>query len=250
VLGAAVNAQQRPGGDTQTAPTWLAGLSYSATDDLRLHASVTRKIRVPSIDQLFNTSSGNADLRSEHANGVDVGIDYRLNAASTVGLSAFSTHARDFIERLSGAPFENQDRYHFNGAEVTAQTTQIPRLNLRGAYSFLDSNRVTSTATQPLQTRPRHRVSLDWIWAPFGGAAVRGAVYQTGPQFFDSRGSDSVQLRADDYTLVDVGYTQALARRYEVAFDVTNLFDHLYEQSYGLPREGRAAILTLRARLH
>jgi hypothetical protein len=31
---------------------------------------------------------------------------------------------------------------------------------------------------------------------------------------------------------------------------VTNLFDELYDQSYGLPREGRAAILTLRARLN
>jgi outer membrane cobalamin receptor len=51
---------------------------------LRLHASATRKIRVPSIDQLFNTSSGNPDLRSEHANGVDVGADYK---------------ARDDIER-------------------------------------------------------------------------------------------------------------------------------------------------------
>jgi len=36
---------------------------------------------------------------------------------------------------------------------------------------------------------------------------------------------------------------------YDIAFDVTNLFDENYDQSYGLPREGRAAVLTLRARL-
>jgi hypothetical protein len=35
-----------------------------------------------------------------------------------------------------------------------------------------------------------------------------------------------------------------------VAFDVTNTFDQLYDQSYGLPREGRTATLTLRARLN
>jgi hypothetical protein len=31
---------------------------------------------------------------------------------------------------------------------------------------------------------------------------------------------------------------------------VTNLFDHLYDQAYGLPREGRAALLTVRARVN
>src|SRR6187397_3042608 len=38
VMGAAVHVQQRPDGDTQAAPTWLAGLSYEATDQLRMHA--------------------------------------------------------------------------------------------------------------------------------------------------------------------------------------------------------------------
>jgi outer membrane receptor protein involved in Fe transport len=250
VLGSAVNVQQRPDGASSTDPTWLAGMSYEATDVLRLHASATRKIRVPSIDQLFNTSSGNPELRSEHANGVDAGADYKIGAASSVGLSVFTTHARDFIERLSGLPFENQDKYRFRGAEVTLQTARIPRLDLRGAYSFLDSDKVMAEGTRPLQTRPAHRGSLEWIWRPLGASAVRGAAYWTGSQFYDSRGSDPIQRRVDGYALVDLGFTQTLARHYEVAFDVTNLFDALYDQSYGLPREGRTAILTLRARVN
>ena len=79
-------------------------------------------------------------------------------------------------------------------------------------------------------------------------SAVRGAVYQTGSQLFDSRGAILLQMRADSYTLVDLGFTQRLTRRFDMAFDVTNLFDRLYDQAYGLPREGRAAVLTLRAR--
>ena len=248
VIGAAVNTQQRPGGATETDPTWLAGMSYDATDMLRLHASATRKIRVPSIDQLFNTSSGNPDLRSEHANGVDVGADYRLGTTSSVGLSAFTTHARDFIERPSGLPFANQDRYRFRGAELTMQTARVPKLDLRGAYSYLHSVSVADGVTRPLQTRPRHRGSLEWVWTPMSASAVRGAVYQTGSQLFDSRGAIPVQMRADSYTLVDLGFTQRLTRRFDLAFDVTNLFDRLYDQAYGLPREGRAALLTLRAR--
>ena len=248
VIGMAANVQQRPGGTTETEPTWLAGVSYEATDALRLRASASRKIRVPSIDQLFNTSSGTPALRSERANGVEAGADYTLAAASTVSVSAFSTNARDFIERLSGLPFANQDRYHFRGTEIAVQTARIPRLSLRGAYSFLDADSVTPDGTRPLQTRPRHRGSFEGMWTPIAGSTLRGAAYQAGMQLYDSRGATPVQREADGYTLVDIGFTQRLARRLEVAFDVTNLFDRLYDQSYGLPREGRAAVVTLRAR--
>ena len=250
VLGAAVNGQQRPGGVADSAPSWLAGFSYDATSVMRLRGSAARKIRVPSIDQLFNTSSGNAALRSEHAYGVDVGADYRLGAVSEVTVSAFATEARDFIERRSGLPFENQDKYRFRGAEITVRTARIPRLDLRGAYSFLDSDALTATGTAPLQTRPRHRGSVEWRWNPLAGSTVRGAAYRTGTQFYESRGSVPILADADGFTLVDVGYTHTIARRWDVAFDVTNLFDHLYDQAYGLPREGRAALLTVRARVN
>jgi vitamin B12 transporter len=249
VVGAAVNVQHRPGGDTQAEPTWIAGLSYDATQAIALHASATRKVRVPSIDQLFNTSSGNPDLRAEQAYGVDVGADYQIGMASSVAVSLFSTSARDFIERESGLPFENHDRYRFRGAEVTAQTSRVPRFGLRAGYSFLDADDLTA-GTQPLQTRPRHRGSLEWVWTPIGGSAVRGAVHRTGSQLYDSRGASPVQRQAAGYTLVDLGFTQTLARRYDVVFDVTNLFDELYDQSYALPREGRAAMLSLRARVN
>jgi outer membrane receptor protein involved in Fe transport len=248
VLGTAVNVQQRPGATSETAPTWIAGVSYDATEAVTLHASATSKIRMPSIDQLYNTASGNPVLRAEHAYGMDVGADYRIGMASTVGLSVFSTSAHDFIERDAGAPFENHDRYRFRGAEVTAQTTRIPRLGLSCGYSFLDSDDLT--AGLPLQTRPRHRGSVEWVWTPLAGSAVRGAAWRTGSQLYDSRGAVPVQRRVGGYTLVDLGFTQTLARRYDIAFDVANLFDRLYDQSYGLPREGRAALLTLRARVN
>jgi outer membrane receptor for ferrienterochelin and colicin len=99
-------------------------------------------------------------------------------------------------------PFENQDRYRFRGAELTVQTSRIPKLDLRGAYSYLHSVSVEGAVTRPLQTRPHHRGSLEWVWSPMATSAVRGAVYQTGSQLFDSRGAVPVQMRADSYTLM------------------------------------------------
>ena len=247
MLGGAFNVQQRPGQASTVEPTWLAGVTVAPTTTLTLHASASRKVRVPSIDQLYNTSSGNPRLHAEHAYAVDAGADQQLAKGVTATVSVFQTNAHDFIERDSPEPFENHDEYRFRGAELTLHTTRIPRLGLRGGYSLLDSDDIGTGL--PLQTRPRHRGMLDWVWTPVSGSAVRGAVSITGTQLYDSRGSNTVQRKADGYTLVDLGFTQTLAGRYDIVFDVINLFDQLYDQAYALPREGRGAVLSLRTRL-
>jgi vitamin B12 transporter len=183
-------------------------------------------------------------LRAEHAYGVDAGVDYRVGRASTVGVAFFNTDARNFIERIAGQPFENGNEYRFRGAEFTVETEPLAGVSLRGAYSFLDADDVAGG--RPLQSRPGHRSSLEWIWKPASRSALRGAVSHTGSQYYDSRGAATVQQRASGYALVDLGFTQTLARRLELAVDATNVFDRLYEQAYALPREGRMAVVTLR----
>jgi outer membrane cobalamin receptor len=249
VLGAAMNWQDRANvdGGVEPQPTWIAGVSYDATSNLRLHASTTRKVRVPSIDQLYSTATGNASLRPERAYSLDAGAEHRLGASSTISLSAFVTRAKDFIERVGGAPFENQGTYRFAGAEIGAQSAVRDWLDVHAAYSFLDSVDVNEAArNRDLQTRPRHRSSVEWTWRPVSRSSLRGSWQYVGRQLFDSRGGQPLQLVTGGYTLVDLGFSHSLTRRYELAFNVTNVFDELYEQSYGLPREGRTAVLTLR----
>lgn len=61
---------------------------------------------------------------------------------------------------------------------------------------------------------------------------------RTGTQLNESRGAEPVQLHADGFTLIDVGFTKTMTRRFDIALDVTNLFDRWYDQSCALPREG------------
>jgi vitamin B12 transporter len=251
VIGAAANWQQRPGWPSSVQPTWIAGVIFDAPHAVRVHASATRKIRVPSIDQLFSAAAGNPFLRSEHTYGLETGVEHRLGTRSTVGVSGFLTKAYDFIERVSGnLPFENRGDYRFAGGEMTARTAVIRTLDLRGVYSFLDSIDATPAATnRRLQTRPRHRGSLQWAWKPLQNSELRGTASWVGTQLYDARGTAPIQRRADGYALLDVGFTQFVTRRYILAFDVMNVFDRLYEQSYGLPRDGRSVALTLRIRV-
>jgi len=230
-------------------PTWIAGVTYDARQTVRLHASVTRKIRFPSIDQLYNASSGNADLAPEHAYGVDGGVSRTWRNATRISVSAFRTTAENFIERDAGARFTNRDHYRFTGVEGELDARPLARLELRTAYTFLDSVDLTPVAGEAeLQYRPRHRAMLDVQWRFSSRLSAGGTVEGVADQKYYSRGATPVQASADDYVLVGGRVTYQLSTQYEVMAGVTNLFDVLYEQSYGLPREGRTAFLTLRAR--
>ena len=247
VLGGAANWQNRVDAPTDAEPTWIAGASYDATAATRLHASVTRKIRFASISQLYDAAAGNAALQPERAYSVDAGVDQQWGRASQVGVSLFSTTASNFIEKDQGARFVNRDKYRFSGAELTLDTHAVPRLDLRVGYTFLDSIDLGAGGGAELQYRPRHRASVDAAWAFAQGFTARGTVYGVADQVYFSRGTSPVEARAGDYTVADASITRVFTRRYDVMFAVNNLFDTLYEQAYGLPREGRTAFLTLRA---
>jgi len=249
VLGSAVNWQSRVNAAGEIEPTWIAGVTYDATEAVRVHTSVTRKIRFPSIDQLYNASSGNADLAPERAYGVDAGVSRTWRNATRISVSAFSTRAENFIERDAGARFTNRDRYRFTGVEGELDVRPLARLELRTAYTFLDSVDLTpGTGEAELHYRPRHRAMLDAQWRFSSRLNAGGTVEGVADQKYYSRGATPVQASADDYVLVGARVAYQLSSQYEVMGGVTNLFDVLYEQSYGLPREGRTGFLTLRAR--
>jgi outer membrane cobalamin receptor len=231
-------------------PGWLAGLSYDLAPNVRVHASAARKIRFPSIEQLYDASNGNPLLEPERADEIEAGVDYAWTAVKTVvGLSGFHTRAANFIERDSGTPFTNRDRYRFFGWEAVIDTTAIPFANTRVSYSFLNSKVLTSGGGgAPLQNRPRHRASIEATWGLPLQLTARTALNAVGRQVYFSRGSSPVAATAKGYAVADISITRALTRRYELVFGVNNLFDQLYEQSYALPREGRAVLLTLRNR--
>ena len=247
-MGGAINWQGRVDAATDAEPTWIAGLSYDLTQTVRLHASASHKIRFPSVDQLYDESAGNPLLQPEQAYAVDAGVDRQLGAASRAGLSIYSTGADNFIERNQGAIFVNRDRYRFSGAEVEFETRLIPRLDLRTAYTFLDSTELGGGNGAELQYRPRHRATLEAEWRLPSQFSARAAVYGVADQRYYSRGTTPIAARAGDYTVVDASVTRRFTRQLDLVFGVTNLFDALYEQAYGLPREGRAAFLTLRTR--
>lgn len=248
VLGVSENWQRRQN-SRLTGVSWLGGLSYDLSSAMRVHASASHKIRFPSIQQLYDEAAGNLGLAPERSHEFEVGLERKWGTRSRLSIAGFSTRATDFIERDQGARFVNQDRYRFTGTEVTAETRVLPILDFRVAYSFLDATDLSPEGGfAELQYRPRHRTALDTRWSLPARFSARGALHYVADQVYYSRGLPLLQARAGDYALVNASVARRLGDRYDVTVAVDNVFDELYEQSYGLPREGRTSTVRLRGR--
>lgn len=248
VLGVSQDWQQRQLTDGATGTGWLAGFSYDITKDVRLHASGTHKVRFPSIQQLYDPAAGDPTLRPERAYEAEVGLD-KTWKSSKVSVAGFTTRASNFIERDPGALYRNRDRYQFSGMEVALETQPVKSLAVRAAYSLLDSQDLSGTGgVAGLQYRPRHRTMLDTRWRVQPHVSTRMVLQYVADQVYYSRTTPVVQAHADNYFLADVSATGTLAERFDVTVSVANLFDRLYEQAYGYPREGRTLRLTFGGR--
>lgn len=242
VLGVGGHLQRQDDGGTEQDGSYLLGLHYDLGAETRLHANHSRKIRFPSIRQLYEVGSGNEHLSAERTLNYEVGIEQQLPAATSLAVTGFLMDAKDFIEKRDTTDqFENFEQYRFKGVEIVLENRALERLFLRATYSLLFAeNRKADNTRDELQYRPRDKVTLEGQYRfPFGLTVNASLLYVARQYFYDSTWSVKGQL--NDYTLVNLKLTQALLQqKLQLYVGADNLFDQDYEQSYGLPQPGRS----------
>jgi outer membrane cobalamin receptor len=229
-------------GQNDDGPVFLAGAFWDPWTRTRLRASVARKIRFPSLRQLYEQGTGNPDLDAERAWDYEVGVTQQLPWATVLDVTGFWMDVEDFIERPPGVDvFQNNDRYRFRGVEVSVDARPFEPIAVRTSYGFLDSeNRSHGSPEHQLPNRPRHRVALEvQARLPFG-VEGRIALAHVADQVNYSR-QDPVQQRdGDDATLLDLKLLRRFREdRLALYVGVDNVNDADYEPSYGVPEAGR-----------
>jgi vitamin B12 transporter len=175
VAGLSESWQERPSLMSASGTSAMAGLFRDIGSSATVRASVFHRIRFPSIRYLHEAGSGSPDLTPERSQGVDAGVTRRWARVGQLGLDAFWTYTRDFIERTDdGLRYVNRDRYRLRGFELSASPDVGTRHSVRFAYTFLDAvDRSLEGQRDELQYQPRHRVTLDGRWAlPVGRIAA------------------------------------------------------------------------------
>ncbi|MEJ2154141.1 MAG: TonB-dependent receptor [Desulfobacteraceae bacterium] len=228
------------GGRDENDFTYLIGAFWEVTDGTLLRANHARKVRFPSIKQLYDTNSGNPDLNPEITWHYEVGVQQTLPGRTSLQLTGFYIKAEDFIEKDSMDVYQNFQELEFKGVETALTTRVIDNAMLRIAYTHLYTQDKSDNATrEELQYRPATTVTVEGSYAfGFGLSVFASMKYVAGQYFYDS--TETMKKELDDFAVVNLKLTQALgASGFNIYAGADNLLDESYEESYLLPQPGR-----------
>jgi len=246
VLGAGYSAQNREETSTADGFNFLAGGRYEVKPALALRGSVARKIRFPTLRDLYAAELGNPELRPERTLHYEVAVEREVpGSKSVLQLTLFRTDAEDFIERIRGERVENLEEYRFQGVELGGRHRPLRTLHLAWGYTYLQSENLSPTAEiSTLQNRPEHKLALTAEMETPVGLDVRADYLYVANSYALSRTSPTRSQKLDDYGVVDLNLTQKLLDgRLRLIGRLENLFDENYEETFGFPKPGRRLFL-------
>lgn len=243
ILGCGQHFMDRDGGDNENAFSYSAGAWFDVVDGTRLKASHSRKVRFPSIRQLYDADTGNPDLSEENTYNNEIGVEQTLPLNSSLSITGYTIAAKDFIEKIGDDIYRNYEAYKFKGVDTVLESRAVDNLMVRLIYSYLKSkDKSPDTGRDQLQYRPEGKWSVETTYAfPFGLKAYASLLSVRDQYFYaDDSPLSSEKKKLNNYTVVNLKISQLLLEdTLTLYIGADNLFDENYEQSYGLPQPGR-----------
>lgn len=244
-LGYSHHWQERELGDNDDEGGALLGVHYRISDETGLRASASRKIRFPSLSQLYAVGEGNTGLEPERSMNYEIGVTQQLPWGIEADLAGFLNEVENYIEKDAGGVNQNNDEYRFQGVELNLRKAFLATGVVKVGYSYLDSeNRSQGALADVLQYRPKHKVAVECNYEWDMGLSAYAGFMHVAEQYYTS---GALAEKLADYNLVDVKVEQRfIADRLYGYIGATNLFDEDYEESYGFPQTGRTAYAGLK----
>ena len=212
------------------------------TGGLKWRASVSRAFRLPTFTDLYYQDPGNRgspDLRPERAWNYETGFDWTASRKVRGELTVFHRRERDGIDyvRRSAADIwraTNFQRLHFTGVEAAARVRLHENHRLDFSYTGLHGaqDALAGVFSRYTFNYPNHLGVAGWQSTLPGGVITRlrvGAVQRFG---------------RDPYAVVDAyaARSRGLVRPF---VQLTNLNDAVYQEIFGVPMPGCAALVGL-----
>lgn len=242
VLGYGHYWQNKDSGDNENKGSYMAGVYYDIIKGSRIRGAFAKKIRFPSLRQLYSVGEGNPDLVPETSYNYELGFEQALPLNSRVAITGFLSDVDNYIEKpYNDDYFQNYDKYRFQGVEVTAETRFIEPLMLRLGYTFMDTeDKSPGSQKDELQYRPRHKLTLEGKYTFYFGFSIYANVIYNADQVYYSRSEPFEKAELPNYAVANLKLNQSLFNGLlDLYVGADNLFDKDYEESYGFPGAGR-----------
>lgn len=221
---------------------YLIGLNYDISANSRIRASVADKIRFPSVTQLYGIGEANPNLTYEKSMNYELGFEHNMNQYSTAfSITGFRRDVEDFISKDPAGINQNHEAYQYQGVEIAAINHSIKNLDLRIAYTFMDTeDKSTNALKDEDQYNPEHKISLEGRYDLGFDMSIYAGILHIEDQYYYNK-DYTLKGKLPNYTLVNLKIEKSiLSKMLNFFIGVDNLLDENYFECYALPREGRS----------
>jgi vitamin B12 transporter len=246
VAGSSLDVQ---GGDSASTHTELnpqGGVSVDCGAYGTSRAAISRKIRFPTLRELYEPQRGNPDLRPETAVVYEIGHRLQL-PRGYADVNLFRSDVSDLITNTGNdSQAVNSQDATLQGVEVAFGGTPVERLRLDVNYTYLDTQASNPTRSGPgesdVQHRPAHRFNgILRVFLPLEFVLRLEGLYTS-----DQLDQLGATKRVNAYTLFNAQLTKQFGKRFQIFGGVDDILDATHQDKLGAPGPGQWGFAGLR----
>ncbi|MBM3246396.1 MAG: TonB-dependent receptor [Candidatus Omnitrophica bacterium] len=213
----------------------------------KLHALAAKSFRAPTFNDLYwpkedwgiwGGVEGNPNLGPEKAVSYEAGLSGYLSNKFKGDVTLFQTKFRDLIEWTVDNSWwwrsQNLSSAAIKGAEFDTEFQWKENLKTNFNYTYLEAK---DTQTKKwLIYRPRHMYKLRFTYSPIPKFDMGlSAIYKT-KRFANADNT----ARLKHYGVVNMNFIYRINNNIQMDFEISNLFDKMYQEEKDYPMPGRA----------
>ena len=248
---------------------WQGKLEWQASEDMSLHASISRRARFPTIFERFSTQFGtaasNPGLLPERSVNYEVGGSYRMGALRAEG-AVFYSDVQDAIVAVRPAGFpagtsqrRNLGNGQYYGGEIGLTFIASPSLEMGVNYTHIhrsfdiDAQAGVTVPVFSLTDVPSNKGFAYISWKPIAKLTIVPNVdiassRVTLDTFVPAAPTTVRYYRAGDYVVANIRLDYEVLDGVTLGVGARNLFDDNYSLTDGFPEPGRSFYGSIRAR--
>jgi iron complex outermembrane receptor protein len=236
-----------PTGDAKDSFNPMLAASYTFSGQTRLYASVARKTRFPTLQQLFASKGGNLALEPQKSTNYTLGVTRPIADLGWGEASVFYYDIEDRINRDAPYPdamFRNYAEVKIYGFELAGHINITQDLECRLGYTFLQAkDESPGRITDDVRGVPEHKIDLGLSYTV---PKAKTRLHLEGlfmaeqwDQLPTPASPNTEALKCSGYFLANFRVAQPIGEHLEAFAFVSNITDVDYESQTGFPGPGR-----------
>ena len=212
------------------------GLVISPLNKIRISFNASRSIQFPTFQHLYDTNSGNPDLKPEKALRFEAGAQYFFSSKTSIAVWEYQSFIDGRIDRAdNSSPYLNITESRLWGEEILLKHTRGNTVVSIGIiHQNVQIEEIPGSVFQPLGND-----LPEWKIDGWYSAKISDKVDLSASLDYVSSREDFNGNTIGEHYLLDIYTSYRLSDFWSIRGSVKNIFDQDYSLEYGFPMPGR-----------